>query len=94
MTLTIDLPNELAEPLKSRALAKGVSTAGYVRSAVLHALAEDDNPTDRSRQNNRPISHVISEIMADTPSEEIAKLPANSASEHDHYLYGWPKRHR
>ena len=38
------------------------------------------------------ISEVIAEIMADTPPEELAKLPRDGASEHDHYIYDWPKR--
>jgi len=28
--------------------------------------------------------------MADVPPEELAKLPKDG--EHDHYIYGWPKR--
>lgn len=40
----------------------------------------------------RPISEVIAEIMADVPAEELSRLPKDGASEHDHYLYGWPKR--
>jgi hypothetical protein len=39
--------------------------------------------------------HIVDEIekiMADVPDEELKKLPTDGASEHDHYLYGHPKK--
>ena len=42
---------------------------------------------------DRPIWQVIADIMKDAPPEELAKLPKDGASEHDHYIYRWPKRH-
>lgn len=40
----------------------------------------------------RPIWERIAEMAADVPPEELAKLPADGASQHDHYIYGAPKR--
>ena len=40
----------------------------------------------------RPIWERIAEMVADVPPEELAKLPADGASQHDHYIYGTPKR--
>jgi uncharacterized protein (DUF2267 family) len=40
----------------------------------------------------RPLSARIREIWADMPDEVSAKLPADGASQHDHYMYGVPKR--
>jgi hypothetical protein len=58
-----------------------------------HVLEEDLQRQESARnRSTRPISEMIAEIMADTPKEELAKLPPDGASEHDHYLYGWPKR--
>ncbi len=31
--------------------------------------------------------------MADVPPAELAKLPSDGASEHDHYIYGWPRKY-
>jgi hypothetical protein len=45
-----------------------------------------------SRADRRHICEVIAENMRDVPAEEFAKLPRDGASEHDHYLYGSPKR--
>jgi hypothetical protein len=41
---------------------------------------------------SRPICEVILDNMKGVPPEEFAKLPKDGASEHDHYLYGHPKR--
>ena len=101
MTLTIELPDELEEPLKTRAQAQGVSAAGYVQSVLEHALEipeqEVKPPLDgqpEHRRALRSIFDVIAENMKDVPPEEFAKLPKDGADEHDHYLYGSPKRNR
>ena len=45
-----------------------------------------------SKLDDRPIWEVIAEISASVPDEEWAKLPADGAEQHDHYLYGSPKK--
>jgi len=44
------------------------------------------------RQDNRPIWEIITELGSEIPMEEWAKLPSDGAEQHDHYLYGSPKR--
>lgn len=39
-----------------------------------------------------PIWERIAARAAETPLEEVAKLPADGAAQIDHYLYGHPKR--
>lgn len=39
-----------------------------------------------------PIWERISALTADATPEELAKPPTDGASQHDHYLYGTPKR--
>ena len=41
---------------------------------------------------HRPIWEEIADLVADVPPEELAKLPTDGASQHDHYIYGTPKR--
>jgi hypothetical protein len=38
------------------------------------------------------ISEVILENMSRVPPEIMAAVPTDGASEHDHYIYGLPKR--
>lgn len=94
MTLTIELPDNLAEPLKAHAQSKGVSPAGYACLAIKHAIAADNSGTDQEKLSARPIWEVIVDNMKDMPPEEFAKLPKDGAGEHDHYLYGHPKRNQ
>ena len=44
------------------------------------------------RRPHRPIEEVIAEIAAQVPAEEWAKLPRDLSKNHDHYLYGAPKK--
>jgi predicted DNA-binding antitoxin AbrB/MazE fold protein len=39
-----------------------------------------------------PIWEKIIALTADAPPEELAKPPIDGASQHDHYIYGTPKR--
>lgn len=98
MIVTIELPDQQIAALKKIATARGVSSEQYARRVLEEDLNGqfNTNPTTSSpvQQTGRPISEVIAEIMADTPPEELAKLPADGASHHDHYLYGWPRNQR
>ena len=40
----------------------------------------------------RPIREEILDLVKDIPPEELDKLPTDGASQHDHYIYGTPKR--
>jgi hypothetical protein len=42
---------------------------------------------------SRPIWKVAQELAGSIPAAELANLPADLAAEHDHYIYGLPKRH-
>ena len=42
--------------------------------------------------DDKPIWEVIDEIMRDVPEEVLRLLPTDGAAQHDHYLYGSPKR--
>jgi plasmid stability protein len=83
MTLTIDLPDDQVAALKTRAQAQGISAEQYART-VLEQNLKSDRP--------RHISEVIRDNMRDVPPEILATLPKDGASQHDHYIYGLPKR--
>ena len=46
----------------------------------------------QTHENVRPIWEIIEELSAQVPMEEWEKLPSDGAEQHDHYLYGSPKR--
>ena len=41
---------------------------------------------------HKPIWEVAADIRNSLPAEEWEKLPADGAEQHDHYIYGTPKR--
>jgi len=84
MTLSIELPDEHAAALKAKAAAEGLSLAEWTQQ-----LAEQP-PT--AHQPDRHIAEAICENMQDVPPEVMATMPEDGASQHDHYIYGWPKR--
>ena len=71
----------------TQAQAQGVSAEQY-------ALQVLDRDLTHSAEPRRHISEVICEIMSDVPREIMASMPKDGASEHDHYLYGSPKRNK
>lgn len=40
----------------------------------------------------RPIWEIFEQLSQQIPIEEWSKLPSDGAEQHDHYLYGAPKR--
>jgi hypothetical protein len=46
----------------------------------------------RDDLSSRPISEIFDELSSQIPYEEWAELPSDGAENHDHYLYGHPKK--
>lgn len=85
MTLTVELPDRKEAALKARADARGMSAEQYVQQIVDRDLEETDS-------DSRSVWELFAESRKRVPPEEFAKLPKDGADEHDHYLYGHPKR--
>jgi hypothetical protein len=68
-----------------------VSAEQCAERVLDHDLEESAGPKVEAVPE-RQISDVIADLMRDVPAEELAMVPKDGASEHDHYLYGWPKR--
>lgn len=84
MTLTINLPDDEVTALAAKAQAYGVSAEDYARQVLERDLA--------AGRRAGPFWKAFTERMHALPSEAFNDLPADGASEHDHYLYGSPKR--
>jgi antitoxin component of MazEF toxin-antitoxin module len=64
--------------------------AGVAPGAELVAEVQDGRIVLQRPQ--LPLWERIAACAAQTPPEEVAKLPADGAAQIDHYLYGHPKR--
>jgi plasmid stability protein len=84
MTLTIELPDEQEAALTAKARANGVSAEEFARQVLAHEL--------ETGVRRRHISEIIRENISKVPPEIMAHMPKDGASEHDHYIYGWPKK--
>ena len=56
------------------------------RPSFLH---KDDHV---ERAAPKPIWEQFIEAFQDVPEEELERLPVDGAAQHDHYIYGTPKR--
>ena len=89
MNVTLSLNAEVERGLTLRALERGVTLDVYLQEIV----AREAGAPVRSVMIARPhIGEVIRERMKKVPPEIVASMPKDGASQHDHYIYGLPKR--
>jgi hypothetical protein len=43
-------------------------------------------------RRKKSFGQIADELFGDLPEEELARLPVDGAAQHDHYIYGLPKR--
>ena len=58
--------------------------------ALVDQMLREERP--QFGEKARPIWEIITELSAQVPMEEWETLPSDGAEQHDHYLYGSPKR--
>jgi hypothetical protein len=71
---------------------------------ALEALQEHEPHDSNAAANGEPavplpkpprkkrFGEIAAELLADVPEEVFAQLPTDGAAQHDHYIYGTPKR--
>jgi Arc/MetJ-type ribon-helix-helix transcriptional regulator len=56
------------------------------------ALQQPITQESSAQPKRKPVWERIQDLTADVPDEEWNKLPTDLAEQHNHYLYGTPKR--
>jgi hypothetical protein len=96
MTITLPLQPQEEARLRALAEARGLPPELIVLEALDRILAEEPEITPpqavETKPDLRPIWEVIVDNMKDVPPDIMAVMPGDGASQHDHYIYGWPKR--
>jgi predicted XRE-type DNA-binding protein len=69
-----------------------VDSAIELLSRLHQTVSVSVGPAPKTETRRRPIWERIAEIAAEIPPEELERLPTDLAANHDHYLYGTPKR--
>jgi Arc/MetJ-type ribon-helix-helix transcriptional regulator len=101
--MTIHLPEDLERSIHAEVESGHFASVNDAIAEAWRAylIRRDRGPTDRnepapsedvSAPAHKPIWEEIEEIIAGVPDEEFFKLPVDGAEQHDHYIYGTPKR--
>jgi Arc/MetJ-type ribon-helix-helix transcriptional regulator len=100
--MTINLPKDVERSINAEVLSGHFASVDEAIAAAWRDYLE--RRPDRARatkpaadqqtstQAFKPIWEEIDEILASVPDEEFLKLPIDGAEQHDHYIYGIPKR--
>jgi len=99
--MTIHLPQNLESPILA-AVHSGryaslddamAEAASLLVQRLKQEQAQVNQPAiDQSAPARKPIWEVFQEISADVPDEVWESLPTDLSEQHDHYIYGTPKR--
>lgn len=54
-----------------------------------HLISSDTSETETTGES---ILKMVDKLTSDFTEEELSQLPSDGAEEHDHYLYGTPKK--
>jgi predicted DNA-binding antitoxin AbrB/MazE fold protein len=90
MTITIDATYEDGVLKPSQPLP--FDEHAQVRVTVEPQIETAKPPADEHANNEEPLWEQILSLTRDLPPEAFEGLPTDGASQHDHYIYGTPKR--
>jgi predicted DNA-binding antitoxin AbrB/MazE fold protein len=91
MTITVDATYEGGVLKPARPLP--LSEHEQVRVTVESQLAVDVPSREMATEPARPtLAEQLVALANALPEEVAARLPTDGASQHDHYIYGTPKR--
>ena len=96
--MTIHLPKEVENGIlaavQSGRFASVDAAMTEAAGLLLQQLQQADanQPLTGAPQESKPFWEEVLELTADVPADEWDKLPKDLAEQHDHYLYGTPKR--
>jgi predicted DNA-binding protein len=106
-TTPFDLTTEQKNLLKSLSQETGKPISALIEDALnglqervclIHSRANGNQvvnmeaPASSSDQPRKPIWELFEEASHTMPDEELDRLPTDGSYQHDHYLYGTPKR--
>lgn len=90
----LEISQEIQDRLLDEAQKEGVSVDSLLKRLMDdHNAAASQLPDSLTRSiPTKPLAARLREIWADMPDSVRARLPADGAAQHDHYIYGVPKK--
>ena len=46
----------------------------------------------KRKRPDRPVWQMVEELLKNIPAEDLERMPTDGSDQHDHYIYGTPKR--
>jgi Arc/MetJ-type ribon-helix-helix transcriptional regulator len=94
--MTIHLPPDIESSIQAAVhsghFASVDAAMTEAASLLLERLHQKQPQETTPAAPHKPIWEEFAEISASIPDEEWRKLPVDGAEQHDHYIYGTPKR--
>lgn len=84
--MAANLENKIQERVKALPPEKQQELLALVEEMLSEKLAPEKGPDER------PLWEIAEGISEQIPVEEWERLPVDGAEQHDHYLYGSPKK--
>ena len=82
--IELAVTDEQAAALRAKAAAAGLTLEAWLSKLASAELAAE-HPLQTA-------ADIVLSHMRNVPPEVMANMPKDGASQHDHYIYGWPKR--
>lgn len=95
--MSISIPPDLDARIQRKVSGAGYRSPEEVIRKALDALDAKEQqealaPVKEKKRRAVPVWQRFQDATRSIPEKELAALPPDGASEHDHYLYGLPKR--
>jgi Arc/MetJ-type ribon-helix-helix transcriptional regulator len=94
--MIINVSNDVETAIEAAVRSGRFASAGEMIDRLVREYAR--RPTQQpsaqppTADRDKPIWEEIQELTADVPDEVWDALPTDLAEQHDHYIYGTPKR--
>src|SRR5215471_10714129 len=86
--LLVTLARETGKPIPALLAEALDELQAHVRA---HS-AQVPHPALPPAQTVKPLWEIAADLLKDVPQEVLERLPTDGAAQHDHYIYGTPKR--
>jgi hypothetical protein len=81
----IELPDEQAAAVRAIAAKAGLTLEAWLNTLAGAESSAEPRPLETA-------ANIVLDRMRKVPPEIMAAMPKDGASQHDHYLHGWPKK--
>jgi hypothetical protein len=86
------LSRETGKPLPDLLAAIAAALEEVQEHAPLDAANGETAVCVPPPRSKKSFGEIAAELLADVPEEVFERLPTDGAAQHDHYIYGTPKR--